>query len=254
MDTNNVIRILEKWSKKYKRSIDCSNPKGFSQRAHCAGRRKRKRGGKTKSRPIESFNQENIMSNLKEFVINEIEKNLIEEVKKNNVRKSAKNLFEAVNTLSEMKKKGDDKKIKMAESVVALAEKKLNEDFGEHEDCDCHEGEGEMFKAQLLSIMDHAQKLYHMIDEDDQFEDWVQSKITVAEDYIRACYGYLAYYNAGDDADFGDDDWDDDDDDYDMYDDVDEEDFPYEVETTDMGSIESALDPNVDDEMFEQKR
>jgi hypothetical protein len=31
--------ISEKWSKKYKRSIDCSNPKGFSQRAHCAGRK-----------------------------------------------------------------------------------------------------------------------------------------------------------------------------------------------------------------------
>ena len=40
--------ILEKWSKKYKRSVDCSNPKGFSQKAHCAGRRKRKYGGKTK--------------------------------------------------------------------------------------------------------------------------------------------------------------------------------------------------------------
>jgi len=31
----------EGWSKKYKRSIDCDNPKGFSQRAHCAGRKKR---------------------------------------------------------------------------------------------------------------------------------------------------------------------------------------------------------------------
>ena len=30
----------EKWSQKYKRSIDCSHPKGFSQRAHCAGRKK----------------------------------------------------------------------------------------------------------------------------------------------------------------------------------------------------------------------
>lgn len=30
----------EKWSKKYKSSINCSNPKGFSQRAHCAGRKK----------------------------------------------------------------------------------------------------------------------------------------------------------------------------------------------------------------------
>jgi len=29
------------WSKKYKRSIDCNNPKGFSQKAHCAGRKKK---------------------------------------------------------------------------------------------------------------------------------------------------------------------------------------------------------------------
>lgn len=28
------------WSEKYKRSIDCNNPKGFSQRAHCQGRKK----------------------------------------------------------------------------------------------------------------------------------------------------------------------------------------------------------------------
>jgi len=44
--------IMEKWSKKYKSSIDCSNPKGFSQKAHCAARRKRQRGGTTKSKPI----------------------------------------------------------------------------------------------------------------------------------------------------------------------------------------------------------
>jgi hypothetical protein len=32
--------VDEDWSNKYKRSIDCSNPKGFSQKAHCAGRKK----------------------------------------------------------------------------------------------------------------------------------------------------------------------------------------------------------------------
>ena len=32
--------VEEKWSEKYKRSIDCDNPQGFSQRAHCAGRKK----------------------------------------------------------------------------------------------------------------------------------------------------------------------------------------------------------------------
>lgn len=28
------------WSSKYKKSIDCNNPKGFSQKAHCAGKKK----------------------------------------------------------------------------------------------------------------------------------------------------------------------------------------------------------------------
>lgn len=44
--------IDEKWTKKYKKSINCSNPRGFSQKAHCAARRKRARGQSTKSKPV----------------------------------------------------------------------------------------------------------------------------------------------------------------------------------------------------------
>lgn len=36
--------LEEKWSKKYKDSIDCNNPKGFSQKAHCQGRKKKQMG------------------------------------------------------------------------------------------------------------------------------------------------------------------------------------------------------------------
>ena len=32
--------MKEQWTDKYKRSIDCDNPKGFSQRAHCQGKKK----------------------------------------------------------------------------------------------------------------------------------------------------------------------------------------------------------------------
>jgi hypothetical protein len=32
--------IEEKWSQKYKSSINCASPRGFSQKAHCAGRKK----------------------------------------------------------------------------------------------------------------------------------------------------------------------------------------------------------------------
>jgi hypothetical protein len=37
--------MKSRWSVKYKRSIDCNNPKGFSQKAYCARKR---RGGKYK--------------------------------------------------------------------------------------------------------------------------------------------------------------------------------------------------------------
>ena len=35
-----IATLKEKWSAKYKRSINCNRPQGFSQRAHCAGRKK----------------------------------------------------------------------------------------------------------------------------------------------------------------------------------------------------------------------
>jgi hypothetical protein len=41
MDNEGWDEIDENWSQKYKRSIDCNNPKGFSQKAHCQGRKKR---------------------------------------------------------------------------------------------------------------------------------------------------------------------------------------------------------------------
>jgi len=40
-DHMKFVDVEEKWSAKYKRSINCNNPKGFSQKAHCAGRKKK---------------------------------------------------------------------------------------------------------------------------------------------------------------------------------------------------------------------
>ena len=44
--------LEEKWSQKYKRSINCSNPKGFSQKAHCAGRKKKSEDMHPNERPL----------------------------------------------------------------------------------------------------------------------------------------------------------------------------------------------------------
>ena len=65
----------EDWSQKYKRSIDCNNPKGFSQKAHCAGRKKQESMMNLKSlvketvkeivaeRQLEMFLEKNVPTN-----------------------------------------------------------------------------------------------------------------------------------------------------------------------------------------------
>ena len=102
--------------------------------------------------------------------------------------------------------------------------------------------------------MANAQKLFHMIDENDQFEDWIQSKITIAEDYLRASYSYLTYYNGGD---LEDEEWDGEGD----WDEIEEEDWEegesFEDDGMDVGEpqYDEALDPNLDDdEIFESKK
>ena len=99
------------WSKKYKKSIDCSNPKGFSQKAHCAGRKKRQSGGTTKSKSV----TENTMN------ITEQDRKLFSEmVKKYNLKKEGflSNLF--VKRLSKAVK--NDRDIK---SSIMKADKEL---------------------------------------------------------------------------------------------------------------------------------
>ena len=52
--------IEEGWSKKYKKSINCSNPKGFSQKAHCAGRKKKESYTRDELPQIKNEQLENI--------------------------------------------------------------------------------------------------------------------------------------------------------------------------------------------------
>lgn len=192
------------------------------------------------------------MSDLKNFIMNEINSNVKKEFGKKKLKESSKNLYDAVKVASDLKREGKNpEKIKIAENLVFVAEKRLVDDYDSYDEadggCDCGEGEGEMLKAQLLSIMANAQKLYHMIDEEDQFEDWIQSKITIAEDYMRVAYSYLVYNNGGDDVsddDFGDDGWDDVEEWDGDWDDMDEE-------STEMYD-NPALNPEVDDEEFEK--
>ena len=52
--------LEEKWSAKYKKSINCSNPKGFSQKAHCAGKEKNENMELTVEQKMELFLEKNV--------------------------------------------------------------------------------------------------------------------------------------------------------------------------------------------------
>jgi hypothetical protein len=201
------------------------------------------------------------MENLKEFFINEVNKAIEKQTAKKKLKESSKDLYEAVNLQNKLKKEGaSSKKLQLAEKAVYLAETKVLEGYDElNGACDCGEGEGRMLKGQLLSLIANAEKLYHMISEEDQFEDWVQAKITMAEDYINSAYSYLTYYNGEGEADESDwdDEFEDDDSDgeWDYEYDEDEESFDDDGMDVGVSDYDEALDPDVDDdEIFENKK
>jgi hypothetical protein len=51
--------------------------------------------------------------------------------------------------------------------------------------------EGDMAMSQLKSVITNAQKLHDMLDPDTNLPEWVQSKITLAEDYIVTAANYM---------------------------------------------------------------
>ena len=53
--------------------------------------------------------------------------------------------------------------------------------------------EGEMAKSELRNIIQNAEELFNMLDEDTQLEAWVQSKLTKANDYLNSVSQYLKY-------------------------------------------------------------
>lgn len=53
--------------------------------------------------------------------------------------------------------------------------------------------EGRMAKRQLTDIHEYSGKLVQMLDDNTQLEAWVQSKITLAADYIKTVKHYLEY-------------------------------------------------------------
>ena len=52
--------------------------------------------------------------------------------------------------------------------------------------------EGEMAMSQLKGIIQHAQELHDMLEPNTDLPEWVQSKITLAYDYMQTAADYMS--------------------------------------------------------------
>ena len=86
-----------------------------------------------------------------------------------------------------------DKYLLHRRDVVAKAIKKKKKKIFKEETSSGIEGdyEGEMAKGELQSAIQNAQEIINSLNDEDELEAWVQSKITKAADYISSVRNYM---------------------------------------------------------------
>jgi len=274
----------EGWSQKYKSSIDCNNPKGFSQKAHCAGKKKNEsisedlRKWFSKTDPAGDWKRINskgeaigpcarepgepkpkCMSKAKRASLSKKERasavaakrkhdpNPERQGKPINVSNFGKGkISEDMQAKAQAKAKFDvypsayangwaAKKYKAmggswksvseeteidegavpakektvtvrhktsGKELVVTAEKAkqlkqqdyhpIKEAIKDKFDIGEYDQEGDMAKSDLRSIMANAKRVHDMLEDSDNLPEWVQSKITKAEDYMSTVANYMA--------------------------------------------------------------
>jgi hypothetical protein len=152
--------VAEEWSQKYKSSINCSHPKGFSQKAHCAGKKK---------------HEESMMT--MEAVCPDC------------------GMCETHGNVMEIKKGQKDANgfTRCWPGKHAVGTKK-GKNGGQVRDCRPNEGVAEDHEIQMASseLQSIAKNAVHLLDlvrkysEEEGLDAWQQSKITKAADYLNS--------------------------------------------------------------------
>lgn len=75
--------------------------------------------------------------------------------------------------------------------MMASAADLLNKSFKEAKEKQEYDYEGDMAMSQLKSIIANAQRIHDMLERDTNIPEWVQSKITLAEDYVSTAANYM---------------------------------------------------------------
>ncbi len=124
--------------------------------------------------------------------MNELSKGI--SVKEENFKQFRASLIEKTLTPAEMKKREEVAKAIEREKPnmpmgmkMAIATKTAKRVAEEVDD------EGKMAKGQLMRMVNQASALAQMMDDDKQLDGWVQSKLTMASDYLDSVHDYLMH-------------------------------------------------------------
>ena len=176
--------VEEEWSDKYKKSIDCDNPKGFSQKAHCQGRKKKMN---------EESDKKGKGSGKKDACYNKVKSRY-------DVWPSAY----ASGALVKCRKVGADKWGTKSEETMheeerycPLCDKRESRSecsYGEKawDKVSVKDEEYSMARSELKTIVNAVKRLQAKVGNGEgNIEAWVQSKITKAADYIDTAADYV---------------------------------------------------------------
>jgi hypothetical protein len=153
------------WSNDYKKSIDCGNPKGFSQKAHCAARRKRKRGEETKSKS--PFSEQKEMSETRYC-------KLCRKIEQRDGCSYGPLMWDRYST-----------------PILTMNQIKYDRNRP-HPANESKDHEYSMARSELSTIAKATKKLQKKMKKGEgEIEAWVQSKITKAADYIDTAADYV---------------------------------------------------------------
>ena len=84
--------------------------------------------------------------------------------------------------------------------------KSFTEFVAEDKDPGEYDQEGQMAMTQLNNIIDAAEDLLDMLEDDENLPEWVQSKITKAEDYLDSVRDYLMNLDDDEEEEDGEED------------------------------------------------
>lgn len=96
----------------------------------------------------------------------------------------------AMNIAKKQVKMSNEDKLKEIIKKKLATPPSINEKKAIKEEADY---EGEMAKSELYRIIENAEELFQILDDNTQLEAWVQSKITKAADYLNSVTQYLKY-------------------------------------------------------------